>query len=130
LQLIFDIGLATNPHVILQKILENSNMKYEIREETWPVIDKFFQDMPEAFWKLPTFKNALQSFQQDARQEGELVGEQRVLIRQLSRKFPQVPQGIIQRIQTTFDQAQLDNWSDQMISATDLSEIDFQVQKS
>ena len=98
-------------------------MKHQIREETWPVIDKFFQDMPEALWKLPTFKNALQSFQQDARREGELIGEQRVLIRQLSRKFPQLPHGIVQHIQTTFDHEQLDNWSDQIISATELSEI-------
>jgi len=131
LQLIIDIGLATDPSVILQKILENSNMKPQIREETWPVIDKFFQDMPEALWKLPTFKNALTSFQQDARreglQQGELVGEQRLLIRQLYRKFPQVPQGIIRHIQTTVDHDKLDNWLDQIISAADLSEIDFKV---
>ena len=117
-------------------------MKPQIREETWPVIDPFFQQMPEALWKLPTFKNALTSFQQDARreglqqgeqrglQQGELIGEQRTLIRFVRRKFPHVPQGIIQHIETTFDHEQLDNWSDQIISATDLSEIDFKVPKS
>jgi len=133
LQLIIDIELATNSNAILQKIftqkflreMENSNMTFQIREETWPVIDKFFQQTPEVFWKLPTFRQALIAFQQ----QSELVGEQRLLIRFVRHKFPHVPQGIIQRIQTTFDQEQLDNWSDQIISATDLSEIDFKVPK-
>jgi len=34
-------------------------MKHIIHEETWPFIDQFFQEMPEAIEKLPTFQDAL-----------------------------------------------------------------------
>jgi len=123
LQLIIDIGLATDPDVIWQKILEVSKVKYQIREETWPIIDQFFQEMPEAMGKLPTFKSALTS----AQQQGKQIGEQQMLIRQLHRKFAQVPPGIVEHINGTSDLEQLDEWLDQIILAHELADIDFKV---
>ena len=104
-------------------------MKHIIREETWPIIDQFFQEMPEAIGKLPTFQDALsqslrQGFQ-DGFQDGEQQGEQRVLIRQLRHKFNRVPKGIVQQIEATTDLEQLDDWLVQVISAKKLAEIDF-----
>jgi hypothetical protein len=127
LQLIIDIGLATDPDVIWQKILEVSKVKYQIREETWPIIDQFFQQMPEAMGKLPTFKSALTAAQQQSLQQGKQIGEQQTLIRQLHRKFAQVPPGIVQHINGTSDLEQLDEWLDQIILAHELADIDFKV---
>ncbi len=119
LQLIIDIGLTTDPDVIWPKLLEATQMKPKIREETWQVIDQFFREMPEAFRKVPTFRDALI--------ESQRQGEQRTLIRQLHRKFPQVPASLVQHIETTNDLEQLDNWSDQILFAKELADIDFKV---
>jgi hypothetical protein len=129
LQLIVDIGLTTDPELIWRKLLEAKPMKFMIREETWPIIDQFFQEMPEAIGKLPTFQEALsesmrQGFQ-EGEQQGEQRGEQRMLIRQLRHKFSRVPKGIVQQIETTTDMELLDNWLIQVISAKKLAEIDF-----
>ena len=100
-------------------------MKHIIREETWPIIDQFFQEMPEAIGKLPTFQDALSQSLRQGFQDGEQRGEQRVLIRQLRHKFNRVPKGIVQQIEATTDLEQLDNWLVQVISAKKLAEIDF-----
>ncbi len=137
LQLIVDIGLTTDPEVIWKKILEVKQMKYQIREETWPIIDRFFQEMPEAIGKLPTFQEALgqrlqdglqQGLQQGVQQglqQGVLGNEHRILVRQLRNKFTRVPKSIVQQIEATTDIELLDNWLDQIILANDLADIDF-----
>jgi hypothetical protein len=81
LQLIIDIGLMTDPNVIWRKLLEATQMRAKIREETWPVIDRFFQEMPQAFQKLPTFRDALRASERQGIEVGEKrgieVGEKR-----------------------------------------------------
>jgi hypothetical protein len=116
LRLIVDIGLATDPELIWQKILEVKHMKYQIREETWPIIDQFFQEMPEAIGKLPTFQEALTASMRQ--------GVRHTLIRQLQRKFTAVPESVKQQIEATSDIEQLDKWLDQTISAQKLTEIE------
>jgi hypothetical protein len=56
--LIMDIGLYTVPIVILLQIMEMTQMKLEIHDETRLRMGQFFQDMPEEMWKLPTFQKA------------------------------------------------------------------------
>ena len=73
LQLVVDIGLATDPEVIWRKLLEAQQMKMVISEETWPYIDQFFREMPEALQKLPTFRDALD----ESKAAGEAAGEAR-----------------------------------------------------
>jgi len=121
LQLIIDIGLATDPELIWRKLLEVKPMKHLIHEETWPIIDQFFQEMPEAIEKLPTFQDALA----ESLRLGEQQGEKQMLVRQLRHKFSRIPKGIVQQIEATTDMEQLDNWSVQIISAKKLTEIDF-----
>ncbi len=128
LRLIMDIGNYTDPNVILQKILEVKQMKPQLREETWPYIDQFFQEMPEAMWKIPTFQTALVESQKMAERRGERRGEQKTLIRQLRRKFTEVPDHIVQKIESTTDLEQLDNWLDQVIAANSLSDTGFLTQ--
>ncbi len=115
----------SDPELIWRKLLEAKPMKFMIREETWPIIDQFFQEMPEAIGKLPTFQEALSKSMRQGFQEGEQRGEQRMLIRQLRHKFSRVPKGIVQQIETTTDMELLDNWLIQVISAKKLAEIDF-----
>ena len=137
LQLIVDVGLTTDPELIWHKILEVQQMKYQIREETWPIIDQFFQEMPEAIGKLPTFQEALaltqrqstqqgmQQGMQQGRQLGALSNEHRLVLRQLRRKFSHIPTGLAQYIEATSDIEQLDNWLDQIVLANELADIDF-----
>jgi hypothetical protein len=113
LQLIKDIGLLTDPDLIWRKILEVQQMKPQIREDTWPYIDQFFREIPEAMRKIPTFQEALSL--------NELRTQQRILIRLLSRKFASVPESVIDKIQATNNIDLLDNWLDQIISADSLA---------
>lgn len=52
-------------------IAEAQQMKMVISEETWPYIDQFFREMPEALQKLPTFREALD----ESKAAGEAAGE-------------------------------------------------------
>ncbi|TGO02887.1 hypothetical protein PN36_17405 [Candidatus Thiomargarita nelsonii] len=135
LRLILDIGLATSPEAYWRKILEVKQMRPMIREDTWPIIDQFFREMPEAIGKLPTFQEALadslkqgkqQGIQQGKKigeQQGALHNEHRLVLRQLQRRFNQVPKGIVQQIEATSDLEQLDQWLVQIITAKELEEI-------
>jgi hypothetical protein len=120
LRLILDIGLATDPEVIWRKILEVKQMRPMIREETWPIIDQFFREMPEAIGKLPTFQEALAA----SEQQGALHQAHRTVLHQLQRRFNQVPNNIVQQIETTSDLEQLDTWLDQIMAAKELEEIE------
>jgi len=132
LRLIIDIGLATDPEVIWRKILEVKQMRPMIREETWPIIDQFFREMPEAIGKLPTFQEALADSLRQGEEQGQKIGEQqgalhhahRTVFRQLQRRFKQVPNNIVQQIEATSDLEQLDKWLDQIIGAKELGEIE------
>jgi hypothetical protein len=77
------------------------------------------RQMPEAIGKLPTFQEALASTQRQSLQQGVLGNEHRILVRQLRRKFTQVPKDIVQQIEASSDIEQLDNWLDQIILAND-----------
>ncbi len=137
LRLILDIGLTTDPEVIWRKILEMKQMRPMIREETWPIIDQFFREMPEAIGKLPTFQDALnatlkqgeqqgkQQGMQQGKQQGALYNEHRILLRQLQRKFNPVPKNIVQQVEASSDLEQLDKWLDQIIVAKELGDIDW-----
>jgi hypothetical protein len=97
-------------------------MKHKISEETWPIIDQFFREMPEAMRKIPTFQEALIDRLISGKKIGERDTLRRTLIRQLRRKFDRVPDRMVLRIQTTEDIEQLDNWLDQIISVNSLAE--------
>ncbi len=81
LQLIIDIGLATDPEMIWKKLLEASNMTIKMREETWSIIDQFFKQAPHAFQKLPTIRETIQQAAKDSEergwQRGIQMGEER-----------------------------------------------------
>jgi hypothetical protein len=121
LQLITDIGLLTDPDVILRKILEFKQMKPTIHKETLPYLGQLFREMPE-MWDIPFIKEALASQRQQGEQQGALHNQQRTLIRLLQRKFTQVPENVMQKIQTTTDLEQLDNWQDQIVVAKSLAD--------
>jgi hypothetical protein len=124
LQLIVDIGLATDPTVIWEKILEVKKMKPKLHENTIPYIDRYFRELPEQMWKIGVIREALAESAWRGRQEGKDQGTlhalHRILIRQLQRKFSSIPESVIKKIESTNDIAQLDNWLDQVIVADSL----------
>jgi len=101
-------------------------MKYQIEEEAWPAIDRFFQEMPEVFKKLPIFQEVLQQQAlQNQRQD-----KQQTLIHLLRCKFPDVSNDIVQHIEAIFDIEQLNNSLEQILFANDLVDMDFKVPKT
>ena len=127
-QLAIDIGMTTEPELILHKILEVQQMKrLKLREETWQVVDQLlFHEMPEVQEKMVSLQQLLAENKKQAEQEGERRGalrnQQRTLIRQLQRKFASVPVNVVQRIEKTDDLQQLDDWLDQVLVANSLTE--------
>ena len=119
-QLAIDIGMTTEPELILHKILEVQQMKrLKLREETWQVVDQLvFHEMPEVQEKMVS----LQQLLAEREQRGELRNQRRTLIRQLHRKFASVPVNVVQRIEKTNDLQQLDDWLDQVLVANSLTE--------
>ena len=96
-------------------------MKTMIREETWPLIDQFLRETPEAMGKLPTFQEALD----ESKRQGYLLNQQHTLLHILQHKFAAIPDSIIQLVQTTDDLAQLEQWLDQVLDSKSLTEINF-----
>lgn len=117
LQLTLDIGLVSDPDVIWRKIMEVTKMELTIREETWPYIDEFFRNVPEAMRKVPTFQEALT--------ESALESQRKTLIRVLRHKFEEIPEDILQLIAETSDSEQLDKWLDQALDVEVLTDIKF-----
>lgn len=164
LQLTLDIGLATDPSVIWQKIMEMVGMQLTITQETWPYIDEFFQKVPEALDNLPYFRatveewtqqqiqqrvqvlqaqvreevqaqvreevqetrqTALAEGQRVGKAQGALVAKQEMLLRVLQRKFGTIASDTVELIQGTTEQAQLEAWLDQAITADSLLGIEW-----
>jgi L-ribulose-5-phosphate 3-epimerase UlaE len=100
-----------------------------IREDTWPIIDQFFREMPEAIGKLPTFQEALTDSLKQGEKQGALHHAHQTVFRQLQHRFNQVPNGIVQQIEASSSLEQLDQWLDQIIAAKKLEEIERLFQK-
>ncbi|MFB3040951.1 MAG: hypothetical protein ACE1ZS_03970, partial [Candidatus Poribacteria bacterium] len=85
LQLVMDVGLATDPVVIWQKILEVKQMRPALPEKTWKAMDEFFRQIPEALGKLHVFQEWIQEIlaerERQAEQRGEQRAQQQTLIR-------------------------------------------------
>ena len=130
LQLMLDIGLATDPSIIWQKIMEMVGMELTISQDTWPYIDEFFRKVPEALENLPSLQASIQEkFQQEvqARLQQEVIDtQQQMLLRMLRRKFGAIALDKVELIKGTVDQTQLEAWLDQAIIADSLAEIEFE----
>jgi hypothetical protein len=90
-------------------------MRPELPEETWQDIEEFFRQTPEASEKLPSFQKMMDA--------GEQRGRQKTLIRLLRRKFPEVPDTVVQQVEATEDIEQLDRWLDGMLDVETLDEL-------
>jgi len=71
--------------------------------------------MPEEMWKMPTFREALEDKQR--------YGVQTTLLNQLCRKFAPIPESIVQKIESTKNLEQLNNWTIQIITAESLADM-------
>lgn len=139
LELILYVGFVIDPETIWRKILEANKMKHVIHDDTWPFIDEFFREVPEAIGKLQTFQEVLLQKLNEGKREGKLEGKregektgmqkamQSNLIRLLTIKFDTIPEPILTIIQQTEDIKRLEHWLDQVIIVKVLDEIDFTV---
>ncbi len=95
-------------------------MKPTIHESTRPYIDQFFRTMPEEMWKMPTFREALE----DKQRYGQYQGAQRMLLNQLRRKFAPIPESVVQKIESTKNLEQLEEWLNQVFLAKYLADTE------
>ncbi len=145
LQLLLDIGLTTDPVIIWQRIMEILGMELTVTKETWPYIDEFFRKVPEAYENLPLFRagfekavreelekeieETIQIEVEKAVQETRAVtstrSKQQMLVRALTRKFGNVPTAIVEVVEKTKSESQLEEWLDTAIMVNRLTEINF-----
>ncbi|MFN8486933.1 MAG: hypothetical protein U0350_05020 [Caldilineaceae bacterium] len=128
-QLTLDIGLVTDPDVIWRKLLEVYKMELTIHEDTWPYIDEFFRNVPEALHKLPTLQEVLAENARIAERRGERRGElhsqQQTLMLILRHKFGMLPDHVGKVIEATDNEELLKKWLEQALDADSLAEIKF-----
>ncbi len=124
LQLIMDIGITTDPNVILRKILETKQMNLTLHEDTRYYLNQYFLEMPEEMTKIPTFQDALAISERQGERLGAVRTLRNTLIRQLYRKFAPVPDNVVQKIETANNLEQLDNWLDQIVIADSLADTE------
>jgi hypothetical protein len=96
--------------------MESQPMKFKLREETQRQVDEFFRHMPEE-------QKLKYSFLHDAQRVAEQQGIRKTLVRLLHRKFAPVPESVVQKVEATHDQKQLENWIDQIITANSLADM-------
>ena len=172
LQLTLDIGLATDPNIIWQKIMEIAGMELTVSKETWPYIDEFFRKVPGGFENVPFFWDAIQEAKQiafeeaminlragveeeaqKALQEAQRVAQEKaqkalqeetqkaaliaavtskreMLLRVLRSKFDLVPQEIVDVIEATDNQTQLEAWFDLSLTTAQLDDIAFELESA
>ena len=116
-------------------------MKVTIHEDTWPYIDEFFQEVPEAFQKLPKLREAFEKHAQQAAAqavtqsveqvvaqagiEGAIRGHQKTLLLVLRHRFHEVPTQIVEQIESMRDRQLLKRWLEQALDAETINQINF-----
>ena len=76
LQFTLEVGLVNDPEPLWQKLVEVRKMQVPIKKETWESINEFLRLTPEAFEKLPVFREVLDASVRDAEDEGMRIGKQ------------------------------------------------------
>ena len=105
LQFTLDVGLVNDPDPLWRKLVEVRRMQVKVQEETWEYINEFLRLTPEAFEKLPVFRDAIQDAIEHAEEEGidigklegidigeargKLVAQRQTLLRLLTKRFPE-----------------------------------------
>lgn len=103
------------------KGLEVYGMALTIHEETWPYIDEFFRNVPDAMRKVPTFQEALEA----SERRGAVHNQQQTLILILRHRFGEIPDPVVQLIEATDDLAQLAKWLEQALDVNSLGAMGF-----
>ena len=128
LELAVDVGVMTDPLVIWQKILEVEQMEQLMNKEVLQVMNEVFRRKPQFFMEnfsffRETLDESTRRSEEAGFKHGRLRSEQQTLIRQLRRKFKEVPAAVVRRVERTNDRKQLESWLDQILSANSLAEM-------
>ena len=97
LQFTLDIGLVNDPGPLWRKLLEVRQMQVKVQEETWEYINEFLRLTPEAFEKLPVFRDAIEHAEdegidigkKEGIEQGKLLSQRQTLLRLLAKRFPE-----------------------------------------
>lgn len=81
-----------------------------------------FEELKERFMKSPSFLEMTKERYAEGQLEGELKGERTVLLRQLKRRFGEVPEAVEARIRAA-DSDQLLRWTDRVLDASTLDAV-------
>lgn len=74
LEFSLEVGLVNDPDPLWRKLAEVRQMQVKVQEETWSYIDEFFRLTPEAFEKLPVFREAIREAVREAVDQAEDEG--------------------------------------------------------
>ena len=107
-------------------------MEQLMTKEVLQVMDKVFQRNPQLFMdNFTVFRDTLEEREETGFKRGEdsgfkrgtLRSQQQMLIRQLHRKFKNVPASVVLRVESTQDRTQLESWVDEILFANSLAEM-------
>lgn len=60
----------------------------------------------------------------EGRTEAAVETRQQTLVRQLRKRFGDVPRGVVRAVESTIDVARLDDWLDRLVTADTLDELE------
>lgn len=86
-------------------------MALTIHEETWPYIDEFFRNVPEAMQEVPTFQEALAA----SKRQGAIQNQQQTLLLILRHRFGMIPDWMVQKIEAADELPLLAKWVKQAL---------------
>jgi hypothetical protein len=96
--------------------IEEKGIALTIHEETWPYIDEFFRNVPEATKKVPTFQEALEA----SERRGATQNQQQTLLLILRHRFGTIPDWMVQKIETAHELPLLAKWVEQALDTNSI----------
>jgi hypothetical protein len=101
---------------------------YHVREPTeWPSLQKAIEASVQTDEHRQEVFEMRRTIADELKEEGAIKKSQQTLIRQLKRRFGDVPDDLSSAIRATSDPEQLDTWLDEVVTAETLEEVGIEV---
>jgi len=107
---------SESEHANLQQVIEGSIQTEELRQE----VSEMGKTMADVL---------VEKGRTEGRTEAAVGTRQQTLLRQLRRRFGDVPAGVVNTVQATSDVDQLDDWLDRLVTADTLDELEIPAEK-
>jgi truncated hemoglobin YjbI len=101
---------------------------YHVREPSeWPSLEQTIEASVQTDEQRQEIFEMRRTIADQLKEEGAIDNRQQILIRQLKRRFGDVPDELSSTIRTTNDPEQLDEWLDRFATAETLEEVGIEV---